>query len=86
MGFSSSAACDVTIARSNWPAAAYAAASTSRGSASRRPLTGLLFVAPTLAGGGPGLTAKLAAPVALHRLHARQVGADVLLSAYVHDP
>ena len=46
----------------------------------------LLFVAPTLAGGGPGLTAKLAAPVALHRLHARQVGADVLLSAYVHDP
>ncbi len=45
-----------------------------------------LFVAPALAGGGPGLTAALPAPVALHRLRAQQVGDDVLLTAYVHEP
>ena len=46
----------------------------------------MVFVAPALSGDGPGLTAALPAPVALHRLHARQVGGDVLLSAHVHDP
>jgi diaminohydroxyphosphoribosylaminopyrimidine deaminase/5-amino-6-(5-phosphoribosylamino)uracil reductase len=46
----------------------------------------LLFVAPKLAGEGPGLVAGLAAPVALKRLRTEQVGEDVLLEAYVHDP
>jgi len=46
----------------------------------------LLFVASALAGAGPGLTAALPAPVALHRLRAHQVGDDVLLTAYVHEP
>jgi diaminohydroxyphosphoribosylaminopyrimidine deaminase/5-amino-6-(5-phosphoribosylamino)uracil reductase len=47
----------------------------------------LVFVAPTIAGAGPGLLADaLPAPVRLHRLDARQVGEDVLLAAYVHEP
>lgn len=46
----------------------------------------LLFVAPVLAGGGPGPTGALPAPVVLHRLRARRVGDDVLLTAYVHEP
>jgi diaminohydroxyphosphoribosylaminopyrimidine deaminase/5-amino-6-(5-phosphoribosylamino)uracil reductase len=46
----------------------------------------LLFVAPTLAGEGPGLVSALPEPVALKRLRAEEVGADVLLEAYVHDP
>jgi diaminohydroxyphosphoribosylaminopyrimidine deaminase/5-amino-6-(5-phosphoribosylamino)uracil reductase len=47
----------------------------------------LLFVAPKLAGDGrPGLVAWLPAPVALKRLRTEQVGEDVLLEAYVHDP
>ena len=46
----------------------------------------LLFVAPKLAGEGPGLVAGLPAPVALKRLRTEQVGDDVLLEAYVHDP
>jgi diaminohydroxyphosphoribosylaminopyrimidine deaminase/5-amino-6-(5-phosphoribosylamino)uracil reductase len=47
----------------------------------------LIFVAPTLAGEGPGLIAgSLPAPVALRRLRARAVGEDVLLEAYVHEP
>jgi diaminohydroxyphosphoribosylaminopyrimidine deaminase / 5-amino-6-(5-phosphoribosylamino)uracil reductase len=47
----------------------------------------LVFVAPTLAGDGPGLLAvALEEPVALTRLEASSVGADVLLSAYVHPP
>ena len=46
----------------------------------------LLFVAPVLAGDGPGLTAALPAPVTLHHLRAQQVGDDVLLAAFVHDP
>jgi diaminohydroxyphosphoribosylaminopyrimidine deaminase/5-amino-6-(5-phosphoribosylamino)uracil reductase len=45
-----------------------------------------LFVAPVFAGDGPGLTAPLPAPVRLQRLQARQVGDDVLLTAYVHEP
>jgi diaminohydroxyphosphoribosylaminopyrimidine deaminase/5-amino-6-(5-phosphoribosylamino)uracil reductase len=46
----------------------------------------LLFVAPTLSGRGPHVLAELAAPVALTTLSARQVGADMLLEAYVHQP
>ena len=46
----------------------------------------LVFVAPTLAGEGPRLLGELAAPVALFRLRATEVGADVLLAAYVHEP
>jgi diaminohydroxyphosphoribosylaminopyrimidine deaminase/5-amino-6-(5-phosphoribosylamino)uracil reductase len=46
----------------------------------------LVFVAPTLAGEGPGLVPALPEPVALKRLHAEQVGDDLLLEAYVHDP
>ncbi len=46
----------------------------------------LVFVAPLVAGDGPGLAAALPAPVALQRLRARAVGDDVLLEAYVHDP
>jgi diaminohydroxyphosphoribosylaminopyrimidine deaminase/5-amino-6-(5-phosphoribosylamino)uracil reductase len=47
----------------------------------------LLFTAPTLAGAGAGaLTASLPSPRTLVRLSARQIGADVLLEAYVHDP
>ncbi len=46
----------------------------------------LLFVAPTLAGSGPGLLDGLEAPLTLTRLTSRQVGADVLLEAYLHEP
>jgi diaminohydroxyphosphoribosylaminopyrimidine deaminase/5-amino-6-(5-phosphoribosylamino)uracil reductase len=46
----------------------------------------LVFVAPTLAGDGPPLVAGLASPLALRRLRSEQVGEDVLLEAYVHDP
>jgi diaminohydroxyphosphoribosylaminopyrimidine deaminase/5-amino-6-(5-phosphoribosylamino)uracil reductase len=46
----------------------------------------LVFVAPHLAGSGPRLLGDLARPVELRRLHARPVGEDVLLTAYVHEP
>jgi diaminohydroxyphosphoribosylaminopyrimidine deaminase/5-amino-6-(5-phosphoribosylamino)uracil reductase len=46
----------------------------------------LVFVAPTLAGEGPGVVSALPEPVALTRLRAEQVGEDVLLETYVHDP
>jgi diaminohydroxyphosphoribosylaminopyrimidine deaminase/5-amino-6-(5-phosphoribosylamino)uracil reductase len=47
----------------------------------------LLFVAPTLAGAGPSVfPAALRSPRTIARLRTRQVGADVLLEAYVHDP
>jgi len=46
----------------------------------------LVFVAPTLAGEGPGLLAGLPASVKLARLEARSVGDDVLLQAYVREP
>jgi diaminohydroxyphosphoribosylaminopyrimidine deaminase/5-amino-6-(5-phosphoribosylamino)uracil reductase len=46
----------------------------------------LVFVAPTLAGGGPHLVGELAAPVRLTRLTAAPIGEDVLLSAYVREP
>lgn len=46
----------------------------------------LVFVAPTLSGDGAGMLAGLAEPVQLTRLTAVQIGDDVLLSAYVHEP
>jgi diaminohydroxyphosphoribosylaminopyrimidine deaminase / 5-amino-6-(5-phosphoribosylamino)uracil reductase len=46
----------------------------------------LLFVAPTVAGSGPTVITRLAAPTLLTHLTARRVGEDVLLSAYVHEP
>jgi diaminohydroxyphosphoribosylaminopyrimidine deaminase/5-amino-6-(5-phosphoribosylamino)uracil reductase len=46
----------------------------------------MVFVAPKLAGEGPGLLAALPKPVELMRLSAREVGDDVLLEAFVHDP
>jgi diaminohydroxyphosphoribosylaminopyrimidine deaminase/5-amino-6-(5-phosphoribosylamino)uracil reductase len=46
----------------------------------------LLFVAPTIAGGGPAFRPELDSPVALRRLQAEQVGDDILLAAYVHEP
>jgi diaminohydroxyphosphoribosylaminopyrimidine deaminase/5-amino-6-(5-phosphoribosylamino)uracil reductase len=46
----------------------------------------LLFVAPIVAGDGPFLLGRLSRPVALRRLRAEPVGADVLLDAYVHEP
>ena len=46
----------------------------------------LVFVAPTLAGDGPGMLAGLPRPARLSRLDARSVGEDVLLQAYVHEP
>jgi diaminohydroxyphosphoribosylaminopyrimidine deaminase/5-amino-6-(5-phosphoribosylamino)uracil reductase len=47
----------------------------------------LLFVAPTIAGAGPSaFPAALPSPRTLARLRTRQVGADVLLEAYVREP
>ena len=46
----------------------------------------LVFVAPKLAGGGPGLVASLPKAVTLTHLTARAAGEDVLLAAYVHEP
>jgi len=46
----------------------------------------LVFVAPKVAGDGQGLVASLPEVVTLRRLTARQVGEDVLLAAYVHEP
>ena len=46
----------------------------------------MLFVAPTLSGTGPSLVSELRDVVALKRLRAEQVGEDVLLTAYVHEP
>jgi diaminohydroxyphosphoribosylaminopyrimidine deaminase/5-amino-6-(5-phosphoribosylamino)uracil reductase len=46
----------------------------------------LVFVAPRLAGTGAALIEGIDAPLSLKRLRAEQVGDDVLLEAYVHDP
>ena len=46
----------------------------------------LLFVAPVLGGEGSTFAPALPSPRALTRLAARQVGEDVLLEAYVHEP
>ena len=46
----------------------------------------LLFVAPTLAGAGPGLLDRLELPREATRLTARPVGADLLLEGYLREP
>jgi diaminohydroxyphosphoribosylaminopyrimidine deaminase / 5-amino-6-(5-phosphoribosylamino)uracil reductase len=47
----------------------------------------LVFVAPTVAGSGPGLlAAAIPSPRRLFHLSARAVGDDLLLHAYVHEP
>lgn len=46
----------------------------------------LLFVAPTIAGAGPAFQPELDGPIELKRLKAEQVGDDLLLAAYVHEP
>jgi diaminohydroxyphosphoribosylaminopyrimidine deaminase/5-amino-6-(5-phosphoribosylamino)uracil reductase len=46
----------------------------------------LVFMAPRLSGDGPLAFGLLPAGVELFRLGAQQVGSDVLLSAYVHEP
>jgi diaminohydroxyphosphoribosylaminopyrimidine deaminase/5-amino-6-(5-phosphoribosylamino)uracil reductase len=46
----------------------------------------LLFVAPRIAGGGASFAPDLPVPVELRRLTAEQVGDDLLLSGYVHEP
>jgi diaminohydroxyphosphoribosylaminopyrimidine deaminase/5-amino-6-(5-phosphoribosylamino)uracil reductase len=45
-----------------------------------------LFIAPRLGGAGPLFAPELATPMELKRLRAEQVGEDVLLSGYVHEP
>jgi diaminohydroxyphosphoribosylaminopyrimidine deaminase/5-amino-6-(5-phosphoribosylamino)uracil reductase len=46
----------------------------------------MLFVAPVLAGAGPGVVAALRSARTLSRLSATLVADDVLLEAYVHEP
>ena len=46
----------------------------------------LLFVAPTLAGGGPLVVPGLEAPLDLRALTSCRVGDDVLLEAYLREP
>jgi diaminohydroxyphosphoribosylaminopyrimidine deaminase/5-amino-6-(5-phosphoribosylamino)uracil reductase len=46
----------------------------------------LVFVAPRLSGEGPHLFRDVTRAVELHRLSARSVGEDVLLTAYLHEP
>jgi diaminohydroxyphosphoribosylaminopyrimidine deaminase / 5-amino-6-(5-phosphoribosylamino)uracil reductase len=46
----------------------------------------LVFVAPTLAGDGPTAFRERELPATLRGLTVRQIGEDVLLSAYVHEP
>jgi len=46
----------------------------------------LLFVAPRLGGSGPLFAPDLSGPIELRRLRAEQVGEDVLLSGYIHEP
>jgi diaminohydroxyphosphoribosylaminopyrimidine deaminase/5-amino-6-(5-phosphoribosylamino)uracil reductase len=46
----------------------------------------LVFVAPTLAGAGPGMLAGLPRPLELTRLEASAIGDDVLLQGYLHEP
>jgi diaminohydroxyphosphoribosylaminopyrimidine deaminase / 5-amino-6-(5-phosphoribosylamino)uracil reductase len=46
----------------------------------------LLFVAPAIAGNGPSFAPELPTTVELTRLRAEQVGDDLLLTGYVHEP
>jgi diaminohydroxyphosphoribosylaminopyrimidine deaminase/5-amino-6-(5-phosphoribosylamino)uracil reductase len=46
----------------------------------------MLFVAPRVAGRGLAFAPELASPVDVRRLTAEQVGDDILLTGYVHEP
>jgi diaminohydroxyphosphoribosylaminopyrimidine deaminase/5-amino-6-(5-phosphoribosylamino)uracil reductase len=46
----------------------------------------LLFVAPRLSGAGPRFLGDLDAPVDLQGVEVEQVGGDVLVTAYIHEP
>ena len=46
----------------------------------------LLFVAPTLSGGGPLVVPGLEQPIRLMHLTSRQVGEDVVLEGYLREP
>jgi diaminohydroxyphosphoribosylaminopyrimidine deaminase/5-amino-6-(5-phosphoribosylamino)uracil reductase len=46
----------------------------------------LVFLAPRIAGSGPSFAPDLPVPVELRRSTVEQVGDDVLLSGYVHEP
>ena len=46
----------------------------------------MLFVAPRIADAGTLFAPDLSAPVVLHRPTAEQLGEDVLVTAYVHEP
>jgi diaminohydroxyphosphoribosylaminopyrimidine deaminase / 5-amino-6-(5-phosphoribosylamino)uracil reductase len=46
----------------------------------------LVFVAPRLSGRGPTFFGELDGPLELHRFEMREVGEDVLLTAYVDEP
>jgi diaminohydroxyphosphoribosylaminopyrimidine deaminase / 5-amino-6-(5-phosphoribosylamino)uracil reductase len=46
----------------------------------------LLYVAPVLAGAGPGILDRLGDPLELTRLTSRASGGDVLLEAYLREP
>ena len=46
----------------------------------------LLFVAPVVAGSGPRFLRELGEPLALSALTAEDVGIDLLLTAYIHEP
>jgi diaminohydroxyphosphoribosylaminopyrimidine deaminase/5-amino-6-(5-phosphoribosylamino)uracil reductase len=46
----------------------------------------MLFVAPTIGRNGPVFAPELLAPVPLRRFTAEQVGDDLLLGGYVHEP
>jgi diaminohydroxyphosphoribosylaminopyrimidine deaminase / 5-amino-6-(5-phosphoribosylamino)uracil reductase len=46
----------------------------------------LLFMAPRLSGAGPHFLGDLGAHVDLHGVDLEQVGEDVLLTAYIHEP
>jgi diaminohydroxyphosphoribosylaminopyrimidine deaminase / 5-amino-6-(5-phosphoribosylamino)uracil reductase len=46
----------------------------------------MLFVAPRLAGSGPGFLGELEVPLELSGLQSEPVGEDVLLTAYIHEP
>ena len=46
----------------------------------------LVFVAPRISGKGLSFFSEVGTKIQLKRLHAEQVGGDVLLSAYVHEP
>jgi len=46
----------------------------------------LLFVAPTVAGDGPGILAGPVGPIRMHDVRTSRYGNDVLITAYVHEP